>query len=130
LAKLKEIFKADFLPLSTKTGVGIEKLRNAIDNKLIELTTGTLYENFGQASKDDRFQDSLNFGPALTQRHRQAVNEAIDNINQAIDEVKKGNDEVAAMLLRTAYQSICDIERKHVDEQILETVFSRFCIGK
>jgi len=34
------------------------------------------------------------------------------------------------MMLRAAYQGICDIEQQHIDEQILERIFSRFCIGK
>jgi tRNA U34 5-carboxymethylaminomethyl modifying GTPase MnmE/TrmE len=34
------------------------------------------------------------------------------------------------MLLRVAYQNISDIEQQHVDEEILERIFSRFCIGK
>jgi tRNA modification GTPase len=130
LAKLKETFKVDFLPLSIRADIGIEELRDAIDSKLIELTTGISYEKPGQAFKGSKLGESQNFGPALTARHRQAINEAIDNIKQAIDEVKASNDEVVAILLRTAYQAICDIERKHVDEQILEAIFSRFCIGK
>jgi len=47
--------------------------------------------------------------------------------------LKAGNDEVAAMMLRTAYNALSDIEqprRAGVDEQILDRIFSRFCIGK
>ncbi len=119
LERLENFFDIKFLPISIKTDTGLQGLRDIVDRKLIELITGTKYK-----SKD------TSHALALTARHRQAINEAIDNINQAIDEVKAANDEVAAMLLRTAYKAICDIERKHVDEQILEAIFSRFCIGK
>ena len=68
-------------------------------------------------------------------RHRQAVTESIENISEAIIELKAGSDEVAAMILRAAHQRLCDIETaigaaERADEQILEKIFSRFCIGK
>jgi tRNA U34 5-carboxymethylaminomethyl modifying GTPase MnmE/TrmE len=69
----------------------------------------------------------------LTARHRQALAEAIQNIGEAVDELKSGDDEVAAMLLRAACQCICDIHQPvsgRLDEQILQQIFSRFCIGK
>jgi tRNA modification GTPase len=119
LERLKSLFDSKFLPISVKTGTGLQGLRDIVDRKLIELITGTKYKS----------QDTSH-ALALTARHRQAINEAIGNINQAIDEVKVANDEVSTMLLRAAYQAICDIERKHVDEQILDAIFSRFCIGK
>ena len=37
------------------------------------------------------------------------------------------------MMLRAAHQCICGIEQPggaEVDEQILERIFSRFCVGK
>ncbi|MHC4657314.1 MAG: hypothetical protein ACYS91_20185 [Planctomycetota bacterium] len=52
---------------------------------------------------------------------------------EATNELKGGNDEVAAMMLRAAYRGLCDIEQPatwRADEQILERIFSRFCIGK
>ena len=67
---------------------------------------------------------------ALTARHRQAVTEAIENIGEAINELQAGNDEVTAMMLRATYKSICYIEQQNVDDEILDMIFSRFCIGK
>jgi len=116
LAALNEIFNADFLPTSAQTGVGIELLRQTIDDKLTE-----------------KFDVPHVGGVALTARHRKAVTEAIDQIDESIDEVKAGNDEVAAMMLRAAYQAVSEIEQPtgaHIDEQILGQIFSRFCIGK
>jgi len=37
------------------------------------------------------------------------------------------------MMLRAAHQCICGIEQPggvYVDEQILDRIFSRFCVGK
>jgi len=116
LAKLNEFFGVEFIAVSTVTCDGLEILREMID---LALT--------------DRFKTPPASIVALTARHRKAVTEAIENINDSIRELSTGNDEVTAMLLRTAYQAVCDIERAggaHIDEQILEQIFGRFCIGK
>jgi tRNA U34 5-carboxymethylaminomethyl modifying GTPase MnmE/TrmE len=34
------------------------------------------------------------------------------------------------MMLRTAHKSLGDIEQQNLDEQVLDRIFSRFCIGK
>jgi tRNA modification GTPase len=117
LAELNKLFAADFLPTSAKNGAGISQLQETINKQIItEIASGTE----GQAQH----------GVALTSRHRQAINEAIKSISESIVEVKIGNDEVAAMLLRSAYQAASNIQQQHIDEQILEEIFSRFCIGK
>ena len=116
LAALNEIFGTDFLPTSTKSGVGIELLRQAIDGKLTE-----------------NFEVPRAGGVALTARHRKAVTEAIGQISESVDELNAGNDEVAAMMLRAAWQAVSDIEQPgaaHIEEQILGQIFSRFCVGK
>jgi tRNA modification GTPase len=116
LAKLKDSFGVDFLPISAQAGTGIDLLRETIDRKL----TGN-------------FDVPRPSGVALTARHRQALAEAMGHVDESIDELKAGSDEVAAMMLRAAYQALCDIEQPglaHIDEQILEQIFSRFCVGK
>lgn len=116
IAEMNRLFNAEFLPTSAKTDACLEQLRDTIDKKLIETILG-----------DYARETSL---IALTARHRQAVIEAIGNVGESINELKAGNDEVAAMLLRAAYQNISDIEQQHIDEEILDRIFSRFCIGK
>jgi len=34
------------------------------------------------------------------------------------------------MLLRQVHQELGGLEHEHVDERILDVIFSRFCIGK
>jgi len=115
IARANNLFGAQFLPISVKTGAGLKNLRDAIDRKLIE-----------------KFEIPRVSVLALTARHRQSCTEAIASISESISELKAGNDEVAAMMLRAAYQCISDIESAcgQIDEQILERIFSRFCIGK
>jgi tRNA U34 5-carboxymethylaminomethyl modifying GTPase MnmE/TrmE len=94
-----------------------------LDERIIELAFGS----GKRGTRDERRETSL---IALTARHRQAVTEATENIGESISELKAGNNEVTAMMLRAAYQAISTIEQQHVDEEILERIFSRFCIGK
>ncbi len=126
LSKLNELFGTEFLPISVQTGAGIESLRETIDSKIVELTVGM----GGRAQVSEQISTI-----ALTTRHKQAVVEAIENISESINELQAGNDEVTAMMLRAAYQDVCDIESAtgcpgQIDEQILEKIFGRFCIGK
>ena len=122
-ALLGELFGADFIVTSAKDGAGIEQLKDMLDERIIELAFGS----GKRGTRDERRETSL---IALTARHRQAVTEAIENISESINELKAGSNEVTAMMLRAAYQSISGIEQQHVDEKILERIFSRFCIGK
>jgi tRNA modification GTPase len=124
IAKLNELFDAKFLPISVKSSAGIEMLRERIDEKIIEITTESSRGDTASGMPD------TGCGTALTARHRQVVTEGIENISQSIKEIKAGSDEVAAMMLRTAHQDISNIEREDIDEEILERIFSRFCIGK
>jgi tRNA U34 5-carboxymethylaminomethyl modifying GTPase MnmE/TrmE len=122
LAGLNELFAAEFLPISAETGAGIELLRETIDRKILDTRYSILDT---QASRMEHQVTSV----ALTARHRQTLTLAIENVGESINELEVGNDEVAAMMLRAAYQAIFDIDQ-HVDDEILERIFSRFCIGK
>lgn len=122
LSELNKLFATDFISTSSKTGAGLEQLLKVIDEKIVEVTTaktkGTLL-----------YEPSANT-VTLTARHKQAVTEAIENVTESICEIKAGNDEITAMMLRAAYQELSEIEQQHIDEQILENIFSHFCIGK
>lgn len=124
LAELGELFAADFLATSAETSTGMELLRQRIDQKIIELAAPSAKQPTSYELRDTRHEI------ALTTRHKQAVAAAIENISESISELKAGNDEITAMMLRAAYHDISNIEQEHIDEQILEKIFSRFCIGK
>ncbi len=129
LAELNELFGGELLAISSETGAGLEPLRETIDAKILDMEPG-----FAAAkTAGTPFSESVQSSVALTARHKQAVTEAIENVVESVGELREGNDEVAAMTLRAAYQAVSCIESAtggHVDEQILEQIFSRFCIGK
>jgi tRNA modification GTPase len=124
LCMLNRLFDTDFLATSAKTGKGLALLRETIDRKIIELAVGGAKPKARYEIRDTKYEI------ALTSRHRQAVVEAIESVGESINEVRAGNDEVGAMMLRAAYQAISNIGQHSVDEEILERIFSRFCIGK
>jgi tRNA modification GTPase len=123
IAELNKLFNVEFLPTSAETDAGLEQLRDAIDEKLIEISLG----GGKRGTRDEARETSL---IALTARHKQAVTDAIENVGESISELKAGETEVTAMLLRAAYQQLSTIEQQHIDEEILDRIFSRFCIGK
>ena len=135
LWELNELFGTKFLPISVETGAGIESLRETIDSKLLDTRYSILDTRTSSKEQGASRIEHPTMSVALMARHKQAVTEAIGNVIEATDELKGGNDEVASMMLRAAYQGLCNIESAigeagRADEQILERIFSRFCIGK
>ncbi len=129
LADLKGLFGAELLVTSAKTGAGLELLRETIDERIIDAG----YPKLDTRRARQESSEHQAVGVALVARHKQAVTEAIENVSESAEELRAGNDEVAAMMLRAAYEAVSSIGQpicQQVDEQILEQIFSRFCIGK
>ncbi|HPC94202.1 MAG TPA: tRNA uridine-5-carboxymethylaminomethyl(34) synthesis GTPase MnmE [Sedimentisphaerales bacterium] len=114
--RLADAFGSPFLPVSARTGQGLRQLQDLIGRSL----------SAGQAAATRESQGTV----ALTARHRQAVSEAVANIDQAIAQIEQGAEEVAAAMIRAACQALSEVEQQPIDEQILDRIFSRFCIGK
>ena len=112
LVKMNHLFGMDLLPVSAKTGQNIKSLIEKIDSFF--------------SSKAATSEGLL----ALVSRHKKAVTDAITNLNEAIEELESGNDEICTMMLRAAYKDISQIQQQNIDDQILDQIFSRFCIGK
>ena len=130
--ELPSVFGAEFLPVSTKTGEGLESLlrmvRAALSGSVKAAGLGD-----GAPGEHQVCLGSTEAGAgavALTARHRQAVTEALENVRQAVVEVRRDSGELAAMMIRAACQAISGIEQEHLDEQVLDRIFSRFCVGK
>jgi tRNA modification GTPase len=120
LAALAKAFDAEFLAVSVKTSHGLDSLLDAIKTSIVGWAVPTTPHPCSENSG----------GAILIARHKQAITEAIDGIRQSIDQVRQGNDEIGVTMIRAACQAISQIEQQPIDEQILDRIFSRFCIGK
>lgn len=117
ISQLRNNFKINFIPVSSTSGIGLNDLRKNIDNMITS-----------HAVRDGC--ESASAGVALTARHKHSVSDAVDNIAGAIGELQDKNEDIAAMLIRGAYQSLGDLQQEHIDEKLLDNIFSEFCIGK
>jgi tRNA modification GTPase len=113
--KLKDLFGVDFLITSANTGDGLESLKTKLAEMLLSALSG---------------RDEADPQIAINLRHRQRLESSLKQLTQAAEEIKNGNSEVAALLLRQARQELAGLEHEHIDERILDVIFSKFCIGK
>ncbi len=114
IAQLNDTFNCEFISVSTKSGNGIENLLNTINSKVTS--------HFAHGS--------LDASVALMTRHKKSVSDAVDSIAGAVNELQGENHETAAMMIRAAYQALGTLETEHIDEKLLDNIFSEFCIGK
>jgi len=112
LDSLNTRFGAPFLPVSALAGSGLDALRDRI---LASSLTPEAHDS-----------DTI----AMTTRHKQSVSEALANVREAASHVEHGDDEVAATLIRAAHDALTAVDQQPLDEQVLDHIFSRFCIGK
>jgi len=64
-------------------------------------------------------------------RHHQALSRALDGLNSAIGSLReKMSSEFVAFDLRRALDSLGEISGEVTSEEILETIFANFCVGK
>jgi tRNA modification GTPase len=103
-----------WVALSAKTGDGIDKLRTAIRAQLIG----------GGAEPAD--------GVMVTNvRHQAALDRASESLDQARESVGAGlANELVAVDIRTAADALAEITGAITTDEILERIFSSFCIGK
>ena len=96
------------------TGQGIESLKDAIKNLI---WSGEIKAEMLQVAINSRHQDALN-------RARAAARQATDAL--AADATL----ELVAMDLRIAANAVGEIVGKTTTEDLLDSIFSAFCIGK
>jgi tRNA modification GTPase len=100
--------------VSCKTGKGIESLKDAIRNLV---WSGEIKTEMLQVMINSRHQDALNRGRDATRR--------------ALAALRAGATlELAAMDLRIAVNAVGEIVGKTATEDLLDMIFSQFCIGK
>jgi tRNA modification GTPase len=102
------------LKISAKFGAGLEELKNTI----IDLSGNSDDKNTGSSM-------------ITNMRHKLALEKAHKNIQAAKESIASGmSAEFAAFDLREALDSLDEITGKKINDEILDKIFSSFCIGK
>lgn len=97
-------------------GTGVEDVRDAIRAKL-----------------ESNIDVSAPPHAVISERHRQLLRNAQQDINMAIGLLKADPEEAAAIAashLRSALEAVGSITGRVYQEELLANIFSRFCIGK
>jgi tRNA modification GTPase len=111
---LPEKIKAQVVEVCCLTGRGVESLKDAIREMV---WAGEIRAEMLQVMINARHQDALNRARAAAQRTIDAL-----RANQTL--------ELAAMDLRIATNAVGEIVGKTTTEDLLDSIFSQFCIGK
>ena len=106
--------KSKIVDVSSLSGQGIETLKDAIKNLV---WSGEIKAGMSQVTINSRHQDALSRARTVT---RQAANALRDNATL----------ELVAFDLRVAANAIGEIVGKTTTEDLLDSIFSAFCIGK
>ncbi|GHV87310.1 tRNA modification GTPase MnmE [Spirochaetia bacterium] len=117
---------AAVLPVSAKTGVGIPALTAAIAGALTMAASGC---PLGNTAHDG---DGTEYSPGIaTPRQKELVDAALDAVTETLLLTEKREPlDLIAPLLREAVNSLGEITGEVSTADILETMFSRFCVGK
>ncbi len=102
------------LKISAKFGTGVNELKDA----LVDGTGADKEEDTGAVM-------------ITNMRHKVALEKALDNIKRAKENTVCGmSPELTAFDLREALDNLDEITGKKINDEILDKIFSSFCIGK
>ena len=110
----KENRLADLLPISCLTGQGVEEFSNRL--------SATIRESM----------PDLTSGLVVTSaRHRQKLDRALKQMRRAGRLLKQGESpELVVFELQTAIAALDELTGRIYNDEILDRIFSKFCIGK
>ncbi|MCM0647022.1 tRNA uridine-5-carboxymethylaminomethyl(34) synthesis GTPase MnmE [Clostridium swellfunianum] len=112
-SKLEALKSELIIELSAKTGEGIDKLKDAIKS---------LFFSGEVSSKDAMITNA---------RHKQALIRAREGCAAAIEALKNTSAiDLASIDARDAWMSLGEITGETLEEDIIDKIFSEFCIGK
>lgn len=113
-ADLTPLAAAEGIPISCKTGAGIEELKDAIRDLVRD------------GSVDSEMTEVM-----INSRHEEALRRARSGIENTIQSLSAGASiELAAMDLRLAVNAVGEIVGKTTTEDLLDSIFGQFCLGK
>jgi len=111
IVKLKEIFKNDkIMEISALKRQGVEEL----ENKILEHILPSDFES----------------AFVTTEREKEIFENILSHLNGSLALGGSGNDELIAEELRDIISELGSLTGEEVGEDVLQTIFSRFCIGK
>ncbi len=108
------------LPKLPCASVKISALTGENSEELIQLFSGKIWQ------KDDWNEPEI----AVNARHQELLSQAVSALPEAIRLIGANEWELAAIPLRSAIDAIGGITGETADPDVLENIFSRFCIGK
>ncbi len=108
-----EVDGSDALPISVKTGEGLERLLDVLEQTVVE-------------------RMALKETPSLTRaRHRQSLGEAVEHLERGLASAAGSLDtELITEDVRLAARALGRITGRVDVEDVLDVVFADFCIGK
>ena len=114
MGKTVHIFYKLFILLSVKTEEGLSLLEEAIKNMFfagqVEMTDQTYVSNA---------------------RHIQLLEQAKQNISDVIEGVEQGVPlDMAEIDMKNAWQALGEVIGEAVAEDLIDQIFSQFCLGK
>ena len=104
----------EIIRISAKEKIGIEKLINKIKNMAI-------------GEEEFLYEERV----IVNKRHRMLLENSLEDIENAIGTIKmKYSEEFIITDLKSANRKIAEITGENTEEEILNKIFSKFCIGK
>ena len=117
------IFVVNKTDLSDEKDERADVYISAASGENVEELKKMLYERF--VGKVDTNADYL-----CEERHLAALSEARDKISSALSVLGKEPLDILAIDVRAAWQSLGEITGKTTTEEIINNIFSKFCVGK
>ena len=109
----KTFYNKPVLYVSVKTNEGVSSIKEEITNFVYK----------GKVSVKDIYVTNI--------RHKKALNDAIESIENGITTIKNGYPiDMASIEIKDAYLKLGEITGKTVSEDIIDRIFTNFCIGK
>nr|MDE7379558.1 tRNA uridine-5-carboxymethylaminomethyl(34) synthesis GTPase MnmE [Clostridia bacterium] len=97
--------------VSSVDGSGLEALKNEIEKKAV-----------GGKSLDNAY--------VIEERHYDALKRATALLSSAAKEIESFPLDVLSLDIREAWRVLGEITGETADEEIINTVFAKFCVGK
>lgn len=99
------------IAISAKTGKGLEELKKLISASAV-----------GESSLNKTF--------IVEERHYKALSRALSSIEGAIENIDSITPDLIAVDLKEAWNALGEITGETANEEIINAVFAKFCVGK